>query len=65
MSQMGHRGRELALGPLDSALLYYLMPSNSVCEDRNLYPGIGPREHNSLVSRYRLLLKHLPDHSHK
>ena len=30
-----------------------------------IYPDIGPRQHNSLVSRYRLLLKHLPDHSHK
>lgn len=27
--------REIALSPLYSALLYCLMPSNSVCEDRN------------------------------
>lgn len=32
----GAWGREIALSPLYSALLYCLMPSNSVCEDRNL-----------------------------
>lgn len=51
-------GREIAPDPLHSALLYYLMSSNSVGEDRNL-PVVGPQEHSSLAHGHTPL----PDHS--
>ena len=46
----GAWGREIALTPLFSALLYYLMPSNMSVRT-GIYPGVGPQKHSSLVYR--------------